>query len=85
MVDRIADGVTLLLIIVGFLLVLREWRRANRLAADQIAVAERQVNTTAQHANSIDRLAAAITNHAQATADGTAHDGENEATIAAGS
>jgi ABC-type nickel/cobalt efflux system permease component RcnA len=89
-VDWIANGVTLLLVIVGFLLVLREWRRANQLAADQIAVAQRQVNTTAQHANSIDRLAAAITSHAHATTHAnanattqvTARDEKDESTVA---
>ncbi|MGB3443192.1 MAG: hypothetical protein WBA97_31005 [Actinophytocola sp.] len=58
--DWIAHGVIVVLAIAVFLLVLREWRNANRIASEQVAAANRQTVATVQQADSTDRLAAAI-------------------------
>lgn len=67
--DWIGRGVQLALFIAGFLLVLREWRTTNRHTANQAVVAERHVDAIAQHANSMDRLAAAINNYSAGEGD----------------
>lgn len=53
LVDWIGDLVIIVLIVVAFLLVWREWRRANRIG-------DRQAAATERYADATDRLAAAI-------------------------